>query len=206
MRRAGPWPDRPPGRARPRQPGSPRRAPTTSDGCASEKLFDVCRDRLRLDIGRVALHDLAFAIDEELGEVPFDRLQPEQPGLFLFQILVQWSGVAAIDLDLGKHGKAHAVVQFAERLDFLVRAGLLRTELVAWKAEHLETAIVHFFVQRLESLVLRSEAALAGDVDDEHDLVLVPLEVLILAVDVPDAEVVDAGHRSSPQVLNREIM
>src|SRR5512137_1710698 len=56
---------------------------------ASEQLFDVGRDRRRLDVRRVALDDPALAVDKELGEVPLDRFGPEEPRLRLLQEHVQ---------------------------------------------------------------------------------------------------------------------
>src|SRR5437870_5470095 len=138
-----------------------------------EQLLDVAGDRLGLDVGRVAFDDLALAVDQELGEIPLDRLGAEQPRLFLFEVLVQRRRGIAVDVDLGEHRKRHAVIDLAERLDLLLIAGLLRAELIARKAEHFEAAIVHLLVDRFETLVLRRESALARGVDDEQDLVLV---------------------------------
>src|SRR5207253_3116665 len=117
--------------------------------------------------------DVALAVDEELGEVPLDRLGAQQSRLRLLEILVDRRGRGAVDIDLGEKRKLHAVVELAELRDLLLAAGLLRAELIAWKAENLEAARLQFFVQRLESLVLRGESALAGHVHDQQYLVLV---------------------------------
>src|ERR1700733_11851110 len=96
-------------------------------------------------------HHLAAAIDQEFGEIPFDR-RAEQPGFGVLQILIQRMGVAAIDVDLGKHRKADAVIDAAELLDLRGIAGLLATELVARKSQHRKAAWRQRLLQRLEAL------------------------------------------------------
>src|SRR6185312_2019210 len=97
----------------------------------------------------------------------------------------------AVDVDLGEQRKRHAVVELAETRDFLFVAGLLRAELVAGEAQHLEALAMEFFVEGLETLVLRREAALARRVDDQHDLVAIAVELDGLAVNVVDGEIVN---------------
>ena len=131
-------------------------------------------------VRRVALDDVAVAIDQELGEVPLDRLGAEQSGLRLLQVLVERRRVLAVDVDLGEQRKRDAVVDLAERLDLLLAAGLLRAELVAGKAEDLEPLAVQLLVERLEPLVLRRESALARRVDDQQRLALVLRSLTLL--------------------------
>ena len=109
-------------------------------------------------------------VDQELGEVPLDRPRAEEPRRFLFQRLEQRMGVRAVDLDLGEHREGHVVVEGAEILDLGLVARLLMAELVAGEAEHGEAAFAKAPVQRLEPRILRREAALARDIDDEQRL------------------------------------
>ena len=57
-----------------------------------------------------------------------------------------------------------------KRLDLLGGAGLLSEELIAREADDAEAAVLVGLLQRLESLVLRRQAALGSDVDDEDGL------------------------------------
>src|SRR5450631_1442747 len=85
--------------------------------------FRVCRRRM-------PRHDFAGTIDQEFGEIPFDRWA-QQPGLLVLQILIQRMGVAAIDIDLGEHRKSDGIVAGAELLDLSGIARFLASELVA---------------------------------------------------------------------------
>src|SRR5262249_21577894 len=58
-----------------------------------QELRNVGRDVRRLGVRSVTLDDVALAIDEELGEVPFDRFRAEHPGLRFLQVLVKRRGV-----------------------------------------------------------------------------------------------------------------
>ena len=106
------------------------------------------------------------------------RVHPERP----------LRGSSEKDLNVILLGLADPVVELAELCDLVFRARFLRAELIAGKAEHFEAARVHFFVERLEPLVLRREAALARDVHDQQHLVLVGIELLLLAVKIPVGE------------------
>src|SRR5205823_2976028 len=153
---------------------------------ASQQLLDVAGYRLRLDLRRVALDDVALAIDEKLGEIPLDRFRAQQARLRLLEILVERRRSRTVHIDLREEREGHAIVEIAELRDLGFVAGLLRAELVAGKSENLQSTRMELLVQRLESLVLRREAALARDVHDQHDFVLVAIEFLLLAVDVLD--------------------
>jgi hypothetical protein len=159
-------------------------------GGLSQQLLDIARNLLRLGLRRIALHHLAIAPDQELGEVPLDPLGAQHARRFGFQVLPQWVRLVAVDVDLGEHREAHAVVLFAEGADLFLRARLLAAELVAGEAQHFEAAVVQFAVQGFESLVLRREAAFAGGVDDEEGLAAVLREVDRLAVQGGGLEVV----------------
>ena len=118
------------------------------------------------------LDDASLLVHKKFGEIPLDGVA-EQPAFFVFQELVKWVRVVAVDLNFRKQREIDAVIHIAERLDFVVVAGLLVAELIAREAENFEAAVVVSGVELLQSLVLRGEAALAGGVDDEQDLAFV---------------------------------
>src|ERR1700753_2501998 len=99
-------------------------------------------------------HHPPGAIDQEFGEIPLDR-RPEQSALFTFQMLIQRMRVVAIDVDLGKHRKADAVIGRAELLDLPGVAGLLLAELVAGKSQYRKAARGKLLVERLQAFILR---------------------------------------------------
>src|SRR3546814_16606689 len=86
---------------------------------------------------RVPRHNLAVAVDQEFGEIPFDRAT-EQSALFLLQMLEDRIGIVAVDVDLGHQGKADVIGQRTEVPDFLGIARLLRAELVARESKDFE--------------------------------------------------------------------
>ena len=65
---------------------------------------------------------------------------------------------------------------------------------LAGKARISKPLALVFLVDRLEVLVLRSQAALAGRIDDQEDLALVAGQVDILAFDVLDVKIKDGGR------------
>src|SRR5690349_13264444 len=112
--------------------------------------LDVLLDA-RGGIGRaVAAHHFAVARDEELREVPLDRLRPHQARRFALHPVVERARALAVDLDLLEHRESDVVVQLAEVGDFLGIARLLRAELVARKAEYLEPLLAVLALERLE--------------------------------------------------------
>src|SRR4051794_28423659 len=113
--------------------------------------------------------DLAGTVDQELGEIPFDR-RPEQPGLLILQIGVQRMSVAAIDVDLCKHRERDGIVAGAELFDLPCIARFLVSELVAGKAEHRKAARRKRLMQRLETLVLRRKSTGTRRIDEQQDL------------------------------------
>src|SRR5437870_5002141 len=115
---------------------------------ASEQSLNVVGDCLRLDLGRIALDDLTLAVHEELGEVPFDRFGAKQASFFFFQVLIQWSSIPAVDIDLREQRKRDTVVDFAKGRDLVLAARLLGPELVAGKTQDFQAARVHLLIQR----------------------------------------------------------
>lgn len=100
-------------------------------------------------------------------------------------------GVAAVHVDLGENREADAVIQLAELRNLLIVARLLAAKLIARKAQYLEPFFVVFFAQGLKPLVLRSEAAFAGGIDDEQSLARELLEGAFLATPVLRREIVN---------------
>ena len=140
---------------------------------ASEKLFDSVLKLLGLCSGGVAAGDVAVAVDEELSEVPFDALRPEEAGAGGLEVLVERVGFGAVDFYFGEERECDVVLQAAEVFDFVGAAGFLVAELVAGEGEDCEASFAVFAVEGFEAGVLGSEAAAAGDIDDEEDLVAV---------------------------------
>ena len=87
--------------------------------------------------------------------------------------------VFPVDIDLGEHREAHAVVELAELADLVLGPWLLRAELVAGEAEHDETLVLVRGIQLLQPGVLRGETALARRVDDKDDVPGMSREVLV---------------------------
>ena len=81
-------------------------------------------------------------IIDELGYVPFSQ----EGAQLIFQILVQRVGIAAVDLDLIEHLKTDTIVHQAAFLDALGVTRLLRTELIAGKAQDGQAGISIFFM------------------------------------------------------------
>ena len=73
-------------------------------------------------------------------------------------------------MDLGVERKGDAVVRAAEGFDFLQFPGFLSTEVVAGESQHIETAVAVGLLQFLQALVLGSETATTGHIDDQQHL------------------------------------
>lgn len=151
--------------------------------------------RQRVVAGVEAGHDLPPPVHQELVEVPGDG--PGEPGVGL---RAGQEGVERVDVvsghrDLGQEREGDAVVQGAELGDLGVRARLLAAEVVGRKAEDDQAAVAVLLPQRLQPLVLRSEAAARGGVDQQQDLATVALQ--------PDLAAVDAGEGEIEHALGR---
>src|SRR6516225_7195416 len=88
----------------------------------------------------------------------------------------------SLHIELGEHRKRDAVFGAAELLDLLGGAGLLAEELIAWEAEHRETAVRIALVERFQTRVLRSEPAARRDVYRENDAARIDRQAFWLAV------------------------
>src|SRR5690348_14070365 len=103
---------------------------------------DVPFDLLRLVRRRIAPHDVALAVDQELGEVPLDRFRTQHAGRGVLQVLVERMRIGAIDVDLREQRKGHLVFRRTEGAYFRCIARLLVAELVAWEAQHRESPVL----------------------------------------------------------------
>ena len=125
---------------------------------------------------------------------------PKRPGASCLSVLKQRMGVRAVDLDLGEHRERHVVLLGAELADCSLVARLLMAELVARETEHGEAARAKAPVQRFEARVLRGEAALARDIDDEQRLAREIAERMRLAVDCLKR---DVGGKGQGKLIGR---
>jgi hypothetical protein len=150
---------------------------------SAERRLDVAGELLRLLAGRIAAHRSKLPVDQELGEIPLDRLRAQEAGRFVFERLKKRVGVRAVDFDLGEHRERHVVLVAAKLADCSLVPGLLMAELVARKSEHSEAALAKAPVQRFEARILRGEAALARNIDDQQRLARKVAECARRAVD-----------------------
>src|SRR6185312_2803599 len=159
-----------------------------------QQAIQLLADRLRRVGGRVTLHNLAMAVDQELGEVPLDRLAAEDALALVLQPPVQRVRMFAVHLDLREQREGDAVAGVAELADRRLVARLLVAELVAGKAQHHQAAVAVVPPQLFQAGVLRRKAAFRGHVDDQQGLASPFRQRAFVAVDVARAEVVDAAH------------
>jgi hypothetical protein len=127
----------------------PYNSPSTSIGISyatrSSRLqlrLDGALQALGLGGARPPALNLPVLSDQELLEVPLDALQTHDSGLALLHPFVHGLDVVAVDFGLAQHGERDAVVDLAEGLDFVVGAGILAAELVAWEADDFEVGVV----------------------------------------------------------------
>jgi hypothetical protein len=131
-------------------------------GASGERRLDGGGKVFRLVGRRVAAHDFTVSVDQELGEIPLDRLRAEEARRYLLQRPEQRMGVRAVDLGLGEHGKGDVVIIGAEFLDRLLVARLLMAELVARESEHGEAARAKPPMQLFQPRILRRERSPAS--------------------------------------------
>src|SRR5258708_30883318 len=83
----------------------------------SKQRRDRAFDGFGLCHRREARDHLAGAVDEEFGEIPLDAFAAEHAGFLVLEIFVERMRASAVDVDLGEHGKADAVIDLAELSD-----------------------------------------------------------------------------------------
>ena len=106
-------------------------------------------------------------------------------------------GALAVDFYFREEREGDVVFFVAKLLDLGLAAGLLTPELVAGKTEHDEPTLAILTIQRFQPLILRREAASAGDIDDKHHLACESSDFFGFAVDGLQFNVVDRVHKAS---------
>ncbi len=101
------------------------------------------------------------------------------------------------DGDLGEERECHRILGGAELRDLFIRSRLLAGEVVGGEAEDGEAAVFELLIERFERGVLRGEAALAGDVDQQQDFAGVVSEGGRGAGDGGQGDVSEVGHEGS---------
>ncbi|KAG1255780.1 hypothetical protein G6F68_010100 [Rhizopus microsporus] len=150
--------------------------------------------RLEVPPHRRCRMDRDFLAGQALAQRAFtDRLR-----LRGGQLLVQRVGVLTGHADLGEHREADIVGELAELLDLGIAARFLAEEVVGGEAQHFQALRVLFRIQRLQAFVLRGQAALGGDVDQQQRTALELRQRLRLAIEVTEAEIVGGGHDGGP--------
>lgn len=130
-------------------------------------------------------NNLAITANQELLEVPLDTLETHDTRLLRLHPLEQRSSLVAVDIKFAENRERDTVVDLAERLDLIVGAGILTTELIAGEADDGEVVGVRgldLLVELFEALELRGETALGSGVDGEDDFALQGGEVELIAL------------------------
>src|SRR5262249_23611778 len=134
----------------------------------------------------------AVTADEEFLEVPADVAgdaalrRGEEP--------IHGMALRAVYLELGAQRESDVVGGATERGDLRIAPGLLCGELVAGEAHYGEVLRRQLALQLFQALVLRSQAAAAGDVNGERQLAAQRAQQIRCAIDARDRDVVEAVH------------
>src|SRR5579864_4059668 len=107
--------------------------------------------------------------------------------------------IRAIDLELGTQWESHLVSALAEGGNLGLASRLLARELVAGKADDREALGRELAMQRLESAILRREAAAARHVHRQRHLAAQRAEQVVRAIDLSDRDVVETAHDCTPR-------
>ena len=89
----------------------------------------------------------------------------------------------AHDRDLRENRKRDLVFAGGELLDGVVAVGLFLTEVITRERENHETLVLVLRIQGLQTFILGSENAVAGDVDDQEHLAAIGGERHRFAID-----------------------
>ncbi len=153
-----------------------------------EKSEDITNDHLLLwfRVRAVTGDDGTVSVDQKLLKVPADlpwRCHGPSPGQPIKKWAVRLEDGLRLGVDqctvervffrpfhhnLGEHRELNAVAQPAKLLDLSVRARLLPREVVRRETENSKTLIPIRPIKRLQSVILRGEAAFGGYVDDQQ--------------------------------------
>jgi len=99
----------------------------------AEQLDDIIFEIKRRLVRAVTFHRYPLFVDQELGEIPLDKISQSSP-LFLFQILIQWMRVFSVDIDLRIHIESDLEIFDQPLLNLRLGPRLLILELIAWKS------------------------------------------------------------------------
>ena len=121
---------------------------------------------LRFDSRRKTPDHIAFSVDEELREIPFDFVT-HQSLLLGCQVLVNRMLVFTFHINLLKDLKGHTVVHLTECLDFIVSAWILLLELIARKSYDFQSLIIVLLIKSFQPFELRCETSFARRVDNQ---------------------------------------
>ena len=119
----------------------------------------------------------------------------------LAQALKQWKAVRAVDVNFRHQREGDAVFRGGELAYFVVRSGLLSSELVAGEANNGQVVVL--LVEVLQACVLRRSATGAGDVDHQPALATEVAQGRCFAVHGLERFVKQVGHICS---FSRPIM
>lgn len=131
--------------------------------------------------------------DEEFGEIPTD-VATDKAGKLFAQVLEERVAFGTVDSNLGKHGETDTIVDEASLLYFLRSTGFLAAKLVAGEAEYFQPLVAVFLIKRLQTLVLGSESALAGSVDNEDDFAGIAGKIDELSLETFGLELMEGLH------------
>src|SRR5215470_18237010 len=161
---------------------------------ASERLGDILQEPVvaRFRLRRIALEHLSVAANEEFLEIPADIAG--NTVLSGSEEKVHGMALRTVHLELRAEWKSDVVFATTEGCDLRFAARLLPCELVAGEAHHREALGSELALQLLEPPVLRSEPAVAGDVDGERHLAPQCAEQIRSAIDAVDRDVVEPAH------------
>jgi hypothetical protein len=171
-------------------------------------LLDLLDEVKGIDLGAVVGDDLAVAVNDELSEVPRDLASLLGLGVVELgvrsQVLVDFTSVGAIHVDLREERELCLVQIASECLDLGVGSGLLRHELIAGECQDLKSVVPILLVHLHKlSIVLVGQSSLARNVHHEYALFAlegVPETGDLVAVDV------DCGDVEEGLVAGRELV
>ena len=140
----------------------PRESIQQTDSSAKER-FNVWEHVIRVDAVSVELDNFTFPIDKVLGKVPLDL----SVGSLRTKVLVKCTDAISFNVRLADKRESDAILLHKLK-DLGLGPGLLGAELVAGDGNNLKSTV---FVGTIHCsillIVLRSEASLGGDVDDD---------------------------------------
>ena len=136
-------------------------------GVRRKQWAQIGLDLLRRVDRRIAFQYLTVATNKKFGEVPLDSLAAEESRSRLFEVYIERVRVAAVNLNLSEEGEGDVVGEIAEVFDLRLVPRFLMSKLVTGEAEDGKALFPVSAVERFQPGILRGEAALAGDVDDQ---------------------------------------